>query len=204
MSITSEEMSQGGEEERSRKTSVTTPLLLSSLFFFSVAVPTLTACAGSEPGADAPSDKGELVGNPAPDFETRAVTGSREVLSLKGLRGQVVLVDFWGTFCDPCKKSFPKLEALRAKYSASGLRIVAISEDEEDDRDKIPAFADSHGAKFPLAWDGDKSIARQYKPETMPSSFLIDRNGVVRFAHVGFRDGEEAELDREIRSLLGN
>lgn len=173
-------------------------------FFFCAAIATLAACAGSEPGADAPSGKGGLVGNPAPDFETNAVTGSKEVLSLKELRGQVVLVDFWGTFCNPCKKSFPKLEALRKKYSASGLRIIGVSEDEEDDKGKIPAFADSYGAKFPLAWDGDKAIAKQYKPETMPSSFLIDKNGVIRFAHVGFHDGEEAELDQEISTLLRN
>ncbi len=157
------------------------------------------ACGGSQPAADSPADTGGLVGNPAPDFHVKTVTGSKGTVSLQELRGQVVLLDFWGTFCEPCKKSFPKLEALNRKYAGSGLHVIGISEDEDEDKGKIPSFAETYGAKFSLAWDGDKSIARQYKPETMPSSFLIGKDGVVRFAHVGFHDGEEAR-GRQARS----
>ncbi len=159
--------------------------------------------AGAE-GADseAASSPGHgLVGNPAPNFVAKAV-GSKDTVSLKRWRGQVVLVDFWGTFCEPCKRSFPKLQALSSKYSGRGFRVVGISEDEPDDKDKIPDFANSYGAKFVLAWDEDKSIARSYKPETMPSTFLVDRQGIVRYAHVGFHDGEEVELDKEVEGLL--
>ena len=170
--------------------------------FASIAVAVgLAACAGSEGDPKAPA-RG-LVGNPAPDFQLKTVKGTRGTLTLGGLRGRVVLLDFWGTFCDPCRKSFPKLQALSERYAADGLEVVGVSEDEEDDKDKIPAFAEGYGAKFALGWDADKSIARRYEPETMPSSFLIDRAGVVRFVHVGFHDGEEVELDREIRQLLG-
>jgi cytochrome c biogenesis protein CcmG, thiol:disulfide interchange protein DsbE len=162
------------------------------------------ACGGApEKGPTSPGETGGLVGNPAPNFKVKTVTGSKASVSLKDLHGQVVLLDFWGTFCEPCKKSFPKLEALQHKYAGSGLRVIGISEDEDEDKDKIPGFADTYGAKFALAWDADKSIARQYKPETMPSSFIIDKEGVVRFAHVGFHDGEEIEIDREIKGLLG-
>ena len=70
------------------------------------------ACGGSQPAADSPADTGGLVGNPAPDFHVKTVTGSKGTVSLQELRGQVVLLDFWGTFCEPCKKSFPKLEEL--------------------------------------------------------------------------------------------
>jgi peroxiredoxin len=143
-----------------------------------------------------------LVGNPAPDFAVKIVSGAKGTVSLKSLRGKVVLVDFWGTFCEPCKKSFPKLQDLNTKYGASGLRIVGISEDEADDKDKIPGFADTYGAKFTLGWDEDKSIARAYKPETMPSTFLIDKRGVVRFAHVGYHDGEELHIEKEVKELL--
>ena len=165
---------------------------------------TVTACGPPDKSADSPAAAGELVGNPAPDFKVRAVTGSRETISLKALRGQVVLLDFWGTFCEPCKKSFPKLEKLSQKYGGSGLHVVGISEDDVDDKDKISGFAQAYGAKFPLAWDGDKAIARRYKPETMPSSFLIDKDGIVRFEHIGFHDGEELAIDGEVRSLLGH
>ena len=174
-----------------------------SALFFAVAV-SATACGDSAKGADSPADSTGLVGSPAPDFHVKAVTGSKETISLKELSGQVVLLDFWGTFCEPCKKSFPKLEELNRKYAGSGLRVIGISEDEEDDKDKIAGFGDTYGAKFSLAWDGDKAIARRYKPETMPSSFLIDQSGVVRFAHVGFHDGEEVEIEKEVRGLLGH
>ena len=142
------------------------------------------------------------IGSPAPDFKVNTVVGSEGAISLKDLRGQVVLLDFWGTFCEPCKKSFPKLEELSRRYAPRGLRVIGISEDEDDDKDKIPSFAETYGAKFSLAWDGNKAIAKQYKPETMPSSFVIDKNGIVRFAHVGFHDGEEREVESEIRGLL--
>ncbi len=162
----------------------------------------ITACGDVEKGPDSAADKDGLIGNPAPDFRAKTVTGTKETISLKDMHGQIVLLDFWGTFCEPCKKSFPKLEALSRKYAGSGLRVIGISEDEDDDKDKIPGFADTYGAKFSLAWDGDKAIAKRYKPETMPSSFLIDRNGIVRFAHVGFHDGEEREVESEVRALL--
>src|SRR5579859_2932579 len=109
----------------------------------------LAACGGESDegkGASSASGKGGLVGNPAPEFAVKAVAGTRGTVSLKGLRGKVVLVDFWGTFCEPCKKSFPKLQDLHTKYGTSGLAIVGISEDESDDKDKIPAFADTYGA----------------------------------------------------------
>lgn len=168
---------------------------------FAMALPA-AACAGAEKGAES-GDPATLVGNPAPDFELAAVTGSKGTISLKDLHGQVVLLDFWGTFCEPCKKSFPKLQALSQKYASRGLHVIGISEDEDDDKDKIPSFAQTYGAKFSLAWDGDKTVARRYKPETMPSSFLIDKDGIVRFAHVGFHDGEEVEVENELRGLLG-
>jgi cytochrome c biogenesis protein CcmG, thiol:disulfide interchange protein DsbE len=164
----------------------------------------LAACGGADEGkgADSAAD-GKLVGNPAPDFNVKAVTNGSGTLSLKSLRGKVVLVDFWGTFCEPCKKSFPKLQDLNTKYSASGLKIIGISEDESDDKDKIPGFAGTYGAKFTLGWDEDKTIAKSYKPETMPSSFIIDKKGVVRYTHVGYHDGEEVEVEKEIKELLG-
>lgn len=163
----------------------------------------LPGCGASAEGARA-ADAAGLIGSPAPDFSVRALVGGKGTVSLASLRGKVVLVDFWGTFCDPCKKSFPKLQDLNAKYASAGLQIVGISEDEADDKDKIPGFADTYGSKFPLGWDEDKSIARSYRPQTMPSSFLIDKMGVIRFAHVGYHDGEEVEVEKEIQELLGH
>jgi cytochrome c biogenesis protein CcmG/thiol:disulfide interchange protein DsbE len=153
--------------------------------------------------AHSAADTDKLVGNPAPEFKVKTVLGSRGTVSLKGLRGKVVVVDFWGTFCEPCKKSFPRLQDLNAKYSNSGLQIVGISEDEAEDKDKISGFADDYGARFAIGWDEDKSIARHYKPETMPSSYIIDKRGIVRFAHVGYRDSDAAQIEKEVKELLG-
>jgi cytochrome c biogenesis protein CcmG/thiol:disulfide interchange protein DsbE len=164
----------------------------------------VAACGGgaAESSDTATAAQGGLVGKPAPDFAVMPAANGKGKVALNKLRGKVVLVDFWGTFCEPCKKSFPKLQDLNTKYGASGLKIVGISEDEPDDKEAIPAFANTYGAKFMLGWDSDKSIARSYKPETMPSSFLIDKNGVVRYAHVGYHDGEEAQVEKEVKELL--
>jgi cytochrome c biogenesis protein CcmG, thiol:disulfide interchange protein DsbE len=171
--------------------------------FLVLAAAAALSCGAAEKSADSGVSSGGPVGNPAPDFRIETVTGSKETLSLQQLRGQVVVVDFWGTFCEPCKKSFPKLQQLSKEYARSGVRFIGISEDEEEDKDKIPAFAATYGATFALGWDADRSIARRYDPETMPSSFLIDKNGIVRFVHVGFHDGEETVIDRELRVLVG-
>jgi len=162
------------------------------------------AASEDSPGAATGGEGGKgLVGKPAPDFTVAAVVNGKGKVSLGSLQGKVVLLDFWGTFCEPCKKSFPKLQDLYTKYGDSGLRVLGVSEDEADDKDKIPEFASNYGAKFTLGWDRDKNVARSYKPETMPSSFLIDKSGVVRFAHVGYHDGEEVEIEKEIKQLLG-
>jgi peroxiredoxin len=162
------------------------------------------AASDDSPGAASGGEGGKgLVGKPAPAFTVATVVNGKGKVSLDSLHGKVVLLDFWGTFCEPCKKSFPKLQDLYTKYGDSGLRILGVSEDEADDKDQIPEFASTYGAKFTLGWDGDKNVARSYKPETMPSSFLIDKNGVVRFAHVGYHDGEEVEIEKEIKELLG-
>jgi cytochrome c biogenesis protein CcmG/thiol:disulfide interchange protein DsbE len=160
------------------------------------------AALGPGPEAERSSDTGSLQGNPAPDFSVKVLARPGATLSLNELRGKVVLVDFWGTYCGPCKQSLPKLQALSAKYSEAGLRVIGISEDEPEDKDKIVAFADSHGAKFAIAWDEDRSVAHRYKPDTMPSSYTIDRRGIVRYVHVGYRDGDDQVLEKEVQGLL--
>lgn len=166
----------------------------------------LTACG---PGADAsgakrPASAGAsskdspLVGNPAPDFSVRRENGSGSV-KLAALKGKVVLVDFWATWCVPCAKSFPKYQELYAKYKDK-LEIVGLSEDDEPK--DIDAFGKTHAVQFPLGWDEGKSIAGKYDPKAMPTAYLIDKGGVVRFAHKGYEDGDEVQLERELKELF--
>jgi peroxiredoxin len=165
----------------------------------------VTACtgggAGEAGGPVAPTNaaRHELLNNPAPAFAVESVN-SKGKIDLAQLSGKVVLVDFWATWCEPCKKAFPKLEDLRMKYEQAGFAVVAISEDDEGNA--IPTFGTTYGAKFPLVWDKDKSIAGKWKPPTMPSSFVVDKKGVVRFVHVGYHEGEEKEIETELKSLL--
>ncbi|MDB4997417.1 MAG: thioredoxin family protein [Myxococcaceae bacterium] len=156
---------------------------------------TKTSGGDTKPAAKAdPNAKG------APDFSGKSLNGQGTV-ALASLKGKVVIVDFWATWCEPCKKSFPKLQELYVKYKASGLEIVGISVD--DDSKDIAPFGSAHGgAKFPLLWDDGKKIAGKYKPTSMPSSYILDKTGAIRFTHTGYHDGEEATIEDEVKKLL--
>lgn len=158
----------------------------------------LLGCAGGGAGAATPSASHALLGAPAPQFELREVGGGTEQ-SLAAHAGKVVLVDFWATWCQPCKESFPAYQRL-AQGLGGELVVLAISQDDDDGG--IPAFVSDTGATFPVLWDESKSVAKSYDPPTMPSAFLIDKSGIVRFVHAGYRAGDEAKLEEEARSLL--
>lgn len=168
---------------------------------FVVGALTLAACGGGaaetkgpNTAADGPSEGG---GKKAPSLSVETVNGKGKIELAKG---KVYIVDFWATWCEPCKKSFPKYQELYTKYQSSGLEIIAVSVDDENKG--IEAFIKQHGAKFPVAWDEGHKIADQWKPESMPTAFVIDKEGVIRHVHAGYHDGEEAELDKEIKELL--
>jgi peroxiredoxin len=117
--------------------------------------------------------------------------------------GKVTLVDFWATWCEPCKKSFPKYQEFYVKYRSSGFEIAAVSVDDDDKKREIPGFAKETGAKFPVGWDEGHKIAECYKPPGMPSAYLVDKKGIIRVVHQGFRGDEDAKkLEEEIKGLL--
>lgn len=139
-----------------------------------------------------------MAGSPAPAFDLPAQWGG-ERAALAAARGKVVIVDFWATWCVPCRTSFPKYQDLVNRYDGD---VVFFGISEDDEPDDIGAFARETGVTFVLAWDGDKSVAGAYRPETMPTSYVVDRNGLVRYVHGGFRKGDEEILDAQVRSLL--
>ena len=160
----------------------------------------LGACAGAGGGGgqSAAGASHPLVGAPAPAFELREVGGGGEQ-SLAAHAGKVVVVDFWATWCEPCKQSFPAYQKLASKMNGD-LVVVGISQDDDDKG--IPAFVSETGAKFPIVWDDGKAVAKAYDPPTMPTAFVIDKSGIIRFVHVGYHPGDEATLEEEARSLL--
>lgn len=121
--------------------------------------------------------------------------------SIPATAGKVVLVDFWASWCGPCKASFPVLNKLHDAYASKGLVVIGIGVDEEEA--KYKAFASKMGAKFPLVHDSQHKAAEFFNPASMPTSFIVDRKGVIRHVHTGFRGAKtEAEYTSEIEALL--
>lgn len=114
--------------------------------------------------------------------------------------GKVLVLDFWATWCGPCKASFPRIDAIYKKLGPKGLEVVAINEDE--DTKGVDAFVKDTGVTFPIAFDKAGKAAESFGVETMPSSFVIDKRGVVRFAHSGYHPDEAAKIEAEINQLL--
>jgi len=138
------------------------------------------------------------VGAAAPDFTLRTLSGSN--MRLQEQRGQVVLVNFWATWCGPCRKEMPHLNRIADKYRASGLVMLGVNVD--DDVRNAAEVATKLGVKFPVLLDTDKKVSRLYDLNAMPSTLVIDRNGRVRFLHRGYQDGYEDQYDKQIRDLL--
>ena len=153
---------------------------------------TTSAMPPDEPSATA-TKSGASVGTEAPELET-------EKVSLSSLKGKVVVVTFWATWCVPCTKSFPKLQALRAKYKDRGLVVVGVAED--DDAGGIESFAKKHGASFPLVFDKQKKIAGKWQPKSMPMTYVLDRKGVVQNVFVSYHDGDEKDLEAAVKKLF--
>lgn len=136
--------------------------------------------------------------SPAPDFTLKSLEGPN--LRLQEQRGKVVLLNFWATWCAPCREEMPQLNKLYEKYRASGFTLLGVNVDE--DSRNAAGIANQLGVKFPVLFDSDKRVSKLYDLSAMPSTVMIDRDGKVRFLHRGYRSGTEAQYDQQIRALL--
>jgi peroxiredoxin len=161
------------------------------------AAPSCAAKGGAGAVSPLPVSDHPLNGSPAPDFNLTARGG--QSASLSSHAGKVVLVDFWATWCEPCRASFPEYQAMVARYAD---RVVVLGISEDDEQQGIDRFAEETGVRFPLAWDADKAVAGRYQISGMPTLFIIDQSGLVRFVHSGFRAGDEQQIGAAIESLL--
>lgn len=121
-------------------------------------------------------------------------------LDLQSLHGRVVYVDFWASWCTPCRQSFPWMEAMERKYADQGLTVVAINLDHE--RADADRFLRTFLPDFTISFDPDGHLAEIYGVQAMPTSVLLDRHGVRRFTHLGFRSADEADYEQHIRTLV--
>lgn len=183
-------------------------LFRSTVTLFATLALSLTAAGcggGGGEGAASPESgaAGGLVGSPAPEIGATPVTGEGPT-SVKDASGRVTIVDFWATFCEPCKKSFPKYQELMDQFGGD-LVVIAVSVDDPEDvkEEQLKEFATTTGAKFAIVWDKDKTAVKKYAPAKMPTSYIIDKSGVVRHIHAGYESGEEARIGDEIKALVG-
>lgn len=116
------------------------------------------------------------------------------------LAGKVVIVDFWATWCAPCREELPQLQKFHQKYGAKGLVIVGVSIDKESGG--IKDFLGKMKVTFPVVHDAAHAVAGKYAPPRMPTSYVVDRKGIVRYVHGGYRAGDAAEFEKQIQELL--
>jgi thiol-disulfide isomerase/thioredoxin len=127
-------------------------------------------------------------------------TASGETFDLAKLRGKVVYVDFWASWCAPCKRSFPWMNEMLSKYRASGLEIVAVNVDRKrEDADRFLAAAP---ARFTVVFDPAGKAPADWEVKAMPTSYLVDANGRVAFVESGFRDERKGDVEARIRAAL--
>ncbi|MCG8553746.1 MAG: TlpA family protein disulfide reductase [Proteobacteria bacterium] len=137
-------------------------------------------------------------GELAPNAQFTDLSGRSFKLST--LRGKVVVIDFWASWCAPCRREMPFLEQLYRRYSGKGLVVVGVSVDKQ--RRHIDEFLRQVKVSFPIVHDKRHRIAKTYKPPKMPSTFVVGRQGYVRFVHAGYHQRDVPVLERQIRTLL--
>ena len=137
-------------------------------------------------------------GQPAPAFALPRAAG--DVLTLESLKGRVVLVDFWASWCAPCKRSFPWMNELQRKYGEQGLAVVAINVDKR--RADADRFLAQVPANFDVVFDPDGKTPAAYAVRGMPSSYLVDARGNVVEVEAGFNDQRAAAFEARIRALV--
>jgi len=123
-----------------------------------------------------------------------------EIVTLAKLRGKVVYVDFWASWCGPCKKSFPWMAEMQKKYGASGFTVVAVNVDKK--KADAERFLQAVPAPFTVVYDAGGATPTAWNVKGMPSSFVVDPKGNVALAEIGFRDDSAAELETRIKALL--
>jgi len=141
-----------------------------------------------------------LPGNPAPPFTLKDANG--KIVSLSDLSGKVVVLDFWATWCGPCKDAVGELETLQKKFADRGVIIVGISVNKESDAAvRVQEFAKRHGLTYPLVID-DGSAYKAYGVTRIPATYILDRGHIIRETYPGFRHGISSEISQRIDKLL--
>jgi len=134
----------------------------------------------------------------APDFTLKSNAG--ENLRLSEYRGEVVLINFWASWCGPCRQEMPVLSELHDKYRALGFTVLGVNV--EADSSKAQKLLQELPVSFPVVFDTDSVVSKQYDVVAMPSTVLVDRDGNMRYLHKGYKPGLETVYQQQVRDLI--
>lgn len=137
-------------------------------------------------------------GAPAPDFQLNSMSG--KAFGLADLKGQIVLMNFWGSYCGPCRKEFPILEQISRQYRGKGVALVGVNV--EHDSAAAVDWLKATPVSFPILFDVDSKVSKLYRVEGMPNTVILDRKGNVRYVHRSYHAGVENEYLDQIRALM--
>ena len=135
---------------------------------------------------------------PAADFSLPDATGS--TVSLSDFQGDVVLINFWASWCGPCREEMPLLDQLHARYSPLGFTMLGVNV--EEDSTLANGFLDGTPVNFPILYDRENSVSQLYDVIAMPTTVIVDRAGNVRYVHHGYEAGNENDYQDQIRALI--
>ena len=170
---------------------------LFSFFFLVLVTVSLWAADWREARAQDPRPE---VGHPAPDFTLPTLTG--KTVRLSDYRGKkAVFINFWATWCAPCRLEMPTMEKAYQKYKAKGLEILAVSID-AGPKSAVKNFMDELGLTFPALLDPEMKVLQLYRLFAVPASFLIDKQGIIRFKELGYRDWTDPESTKPLQQVL--
>lgn len=161
-------------------------------------VSALSGCSGDGAGSSARV----AVGSPVPAYTTVSLAG--DTVSLADQRGKVVLLNVWATWCHPCRDEIPELQAMHEQYAARGLELIGVSVDTESADDAIRAFMRDFRMTYPVWRDPAERVSAQFHIVGVPATFLIDREGVLRWRKTGPIQPGDATLREALEAALGS
>jgi thiol-disulfide isomerase/thioredoxin len=166
-----------------------------------LALTSLTACVTTEGAAGGGgAAAGDRIGAPVPEIKVESLTGKK--IDVASYRGRVLLLDVWASWCGPCKQELPMLDAMAKRLKAQGIDVLAVSVDQE--RANVDKFLKGHGHwALTIAHDPAGAIAERLQPDKMPTSYVIDRSGIVRYVNAGFVPDDASMIEKRLLEVAG-